>query len=777
MDEKEVIERLLKQIKEEKRGREEAERQQEQEKRGREEAEKRVEEAKDKTRSTGVFEYMQAMHKDVFMALKVQKNKHWTTQGKPIHPDNKICPTRLKSWESFPEEQMDICERLLSITQLSSKESRTYKCTTTIKDWGGTLGRKPLGSEQDLNIFDHFAIIEPVVDIFNKLFALPEAKAAFGLAGTIEFENHPNPLAPASEDVQQRVKQFSTLKADAICIYARQDNNPRTPMFVIERKPPHKLTLPHLRVGLREMNVPDEVVNRLTKPHKDAVDEVFQYTAERFTAGTITQAYDYMMVNGLEYSYVSTGEAMVFLRIAPNEPETVYYHLADPRAEITQAQGRGDLYYAETRSAIFQVLSFCLMACNSSPHGLDWIKKHTEGPSRCRWQVNDFNLLKALPLTPENQKTPESAYCPRRYRALPLRSQYQTRLMRAANPEEVDKLSEETKKMNLKSRATCDPGLDSGYESPPNSGDDKDAASPTPAPKGYITSSTRNASSNAGKKSRNASKSEAQEPVYCTQKCLLGLRSRGQLDTRCPNYKQHQCGSETTQHLLDHSSFCRLLFEQLSRTAEQGLRSLHLTGSRGAMFQLTLTSHGYTVVGKGTIEVFVRDLENEASIYEHLEYLQGRIIPVYLGSFHLPFHIPYDFQVSIVYMMLLSWGGTMLHDNKALRVEKEEYLRRSLKMIRLSGVTHGDVRDANLLWNEEVQKVMVIDFERGRIEQEHWAKIQELNWLDLPSNLSSAWERVRSSPTYLSLGDVDLSSHLSSVWEPIRSLSYPVMVA
>ncbi|MCJ1360674.1 MAG: hypothetical protein MMC33_010683 [Icmadophila ericetorum] len=119
----------------------------------------------------------------------------------------------------------------------------------------------------------------------------------------------------------------------------------------------------------------------------------------------------------------------------------------------------------------------------------------------------------------------------------------------------------------------------------------------------------------------------------------------------------------------------------------------------------------------------------------------------------------------------------MLHDNKALRVEKEEYLRRSLKMIRLSGVTHGDIRDANLLRNEEVQKVMVIDFERGRIEQEHWAKIQELNWLDLPSNLSSAWERVRSSPTYLSLGDVDLSSHLSRVWEPIRSLSYPVMVA
>jgi hypothetical protein len=37
-----------------------------------------------------------------------------------------------------------------------------------------------------------------------------------------------------------------------------------------------------------------------------------------------------MVENGLEYSYLTTREAKVFLQIRKAEPHTLYYHLVEP---------------------------------------------------------------------------------------------------------------------------------------------------------------------------------------------------------------------------------------------------------------------------------------------------------------------------------------------------------------------------------------------------------------------------------------------------------------
>jgi len=44
----------------------------------------------------------------------------------------------------------------------------------------------------------------------------------------------------------------------------------------------------------------------------------------------MTQTYNYMLENGLEYSYLITGEAIIFLRIPKDNLSTLYYHLAEP---------------------------------------------------------------------------------------------------------------------------------------------------------------------------------------------------------------------------------------------------------------------------------------------------------------------------------------------------------------------------------------------------------------------------------------------------------------
>lgn len=47
-------------------------------------------------------------------------------------------------------------------------------------------------------------------------------------------------------------------------------------------------------------------------------------------------------------------------------------------------------------------------------------------------------------------------------------------------------------------------------------------------------------------------------------------------------------------------------------------QALDIGGSRGAMFKITLTTHGYTVIAKGMQLRDIPHLQNEAKVYCHL---------------------------------------------------------------------------------------------------------------------------------------------------------------
>ncbi|KAL1888924.1 hypothetical protein Cpir12675_005987 [Ceratocystis pirilliformis] len=80
----------------------------------------------------------------------------------------------------------------------------------------------------------------------------------------------------------------------------------------------------------------EDVVNRVTIPHPDDNAALFKYHAERATAASITQTYDYMIRTRLEYGFVYNGESTVFLNIDWSHPETLLYHLAEPEPEMDE---------------------------------------------------------------------------------------------------------------------------------------------------------------------------------------------------------------------------------------------------------------------------------------------------------------------------------------------------------------------------------------------------------------------------------------------------------
>ena len=141
------------------------------------------------------------------------------------------------------------------------------------------------------------------------------------------------------------------------------------------------------------------------------------------------------------------------------------------------------------------------------------------------------------------------------------------------------------------------------------------------------------------------------------------------------------------------------------------IEPLGVQGARGAIFKLTLASHGYTIIGKGTPLWYVPDLENGHAVYNHLGEIQGNVVPVCLGAIQLQRRYFYHPDVPIFYWLLPSFAGKPLEwqEFEARRPDVNALGRELLRR----GISHQDLSPNNVLWDEAAKKLMVIDFERS----------------------------------------------------------------
>ena len=79
-------------------------------------------------------------------------------------------------------------------------------------------------------------------------------------------------------------------------------------------------------------------------------------------------------------------------------------------------------------------------------------------------------------------------------------------------------------------------------------------------------------------------------------------------------------------------------------------------------------------------------------------------------------------------MSVMAWGGKDLYGVSAEeRAALKSEIKRTEDGFIAAGVEHLDLRDANMLWNEVVKRVMFIDFGRTKIKQK-------------PSGLKRTWK-------------------------------------
>ncbi|KAL9593276.1 MAG: hypothetical protein Q9219_007620 [cf. Caloplaca sp. 3 TL-2023] len=639
-------------------------------------------------RKTTLDEFLEACHKHLFIPVQVEQDPNLTSRGPTTSPKGRACPKTLQPWTDFQRSQRRIHREIRS----ALCHTRHFPVLVDIEGNGERI-QKRLSSEADLRIYAEMGVLQFLRDAIGHLCSFAGFKDTLG--DGFEFHNHSHALQDGEPEVEAAKNTKAATRrvpkpanADQFCV-RRIDDKARL-VFVIEYKAPHKLTLQFLQAALGGPLDLHEIRNRLMEPLDK--DDKFIEDAEMLVAAAATQTYQYMLEGGLAYGCLVTGEAILFLHIKKQNPQHLYYHLAVPGEQVGGAENSRPNY---SLTAISQLMNFCVLASRMPQYNADWRTKTMEEADK--WEL-DYDTLERELKTPrrERRQSPEhSAYKGRvasRYR------DFKTRAKKDDDDDDDEKHGDNP------------PNNEHGSQSPANSSSDEpDAETPSRSRGTGGNSNTTSRSQGA----QGSTVGDAEQPLsYCTQLCLRGLAHGLKVDETCPNAALHpRKTGESSRHLIGAKKFTTLVRTQLGTALSKNCTNLQINGARGMLFRVTLESHGYVLVGKGTIEVFIPDLEHEARVYKRLRTLQGTRIPVYLGSIDLILKW-WEPGICIQHMLLMSYGGSSIG---SLEPELKPQVSDFESELAHLGVQHLDLYTRNMLWNEDAQRLIFIDFERSAI--------------------------------------------------------------
>lgn len=520
----------------------------------------------------------------------------------------------------------------------------------------------PIGSEDDLRFLQRLTVDNMVKEMYNALMRNYELAPSLLGHGQISFEN------PASF----RGAEMSTLSDTMGDLAIRgtsgqQPRNTRADQFcVLWREDGSVRPLIAIEYKAPHKLTIEEICTGLQseiQPERDVIGQdesnSFVLLCRRLLAAVITQLFSYMIDKCVRYGYVCTGEAYIFLRI-PDDPTTVYFSVNIPKKDYEV-----DVESRLQRTAVSQVFAFIQQALSEEPPSQAWIDDAKA--RRKRWKVE---FVDALATIPETERQFKEA------------SEYRTREWRKG-----------MRPSPIRLRSQC------GEQ---------------------VTHSTSRGHQEGPSQGRN--RARIQDRAYCSHRCLLGLCRGLAIDRSCPNARKHL--KHGAKHMLK-DVFLRHVRHQLAtdRGSAANCCPLFVHGSRGALLKVHLNVGGYTLVAKAMVHHDKTRLKHEAAVYDRLQRLQGRYVPVCCGTVELQMPYHYD-GVELKHILLLSWAGTSLAQ---LRVQDEQFasiqpscdkqIRQAYEAIEALQVLHQDAAPRNMVYNDKTGQLMIIDFERSEIVQ------------------------------------------------------------
>ncbi|KAH7115499.1 hypothetical protein B0J13DRAFT_533387 [Dactylonectria estremocensis] len=368
----------------------EQQQQSEEEQRRREAAEERAGASQPLT----LHQYLETCH-SLSLTFEVVTDRSLATQGDTTNPTGRIYPRRIIPWTTFAREQEQVWNQLSFSPPFSSQA--TFPSRHQL-DYVRSLLR-PVSSEIGLRNGDRDVVENAVQKLTDATHTDSLLRSHLGLNGTVTFESHTN-LGISDDSLSESMEQVSIgsrppdrttrrrkargkgNRADQFCIYRTSDEQ-NIPTVAIEDKAPHKLRRGDIVTGLVSEIQPDrDVINQ--------EGEGYAFAARRLTTAVVTQLFSYMIGKGIQYGYVCTGEAYVFLHI-PDDPSCVYYSVCVPSLDV-----QDDDETRIHRTAVAQALAFVLQAIRSPPPRQAW---HDATEHLDTWSVEYEDVLRSIPAT------------------------------------------------------------------------------------------------------------------------------------------------------------------------------------------------------------------------------------------------------------------------------------------------------------------------------------------------------------------------------------------
>ncbi|KAI1907262.1 hypothetical protein LOZ65_006793, partial [Ophidiomyces ophidiicola] len=707
VEEKQQAEERERQAVEEKRQALEEKRQAVEEKRQAEERERQAVEEKrqeqERNQQTTFKEFVQNCHDLLSEPLRVGKPSD-STKGKIPAPTGKYCPLYLKKWTNCPTIQQDVYNSICRYLQ--PDQSDAPRLFTPIPDITRLAQRlkTPICSENDLEYYERLAVEDHVRMIISELCKIPQAREEFQLKDGVQFESQAHTLD--EEDTTQLSSPHGY--PDQYCIQ-RVEGNTKILITTVEYKPPHKLPYEILKLALNPD--PDEdcpidfykdIVESNSTPTDDPAKSRFK--AMRLVGSAIAQEYHVMIQEGLEYSYLTTGVGHVQLWVPFDDPETLYYDFSQPGMDVGSEGSTGP------ETEIEKVLCLCLMSCCSHIRDHTW--RNNARDRLPTWETSFSHARSQISFAERHQNPPDSDYTS---------SEAVEGSISEFQPSSSPAPAIPDRQIPTRSRSGCAPPRVLHRESP----DDADS-DPNPDPdlatrkRGFsqITSSPPTQQPSSGLRTNQTSsyggRSRPHINRFCTQHCLLGLQQGGILDSRCPNVEIHRAGMNDDRHLISAEALVLMVKQQLDKNLDEYCTPMGGCGSYGAPFKVTCTQYGYTMVGKGTTSRLWKEVSQEADVYRILQPLQGSAVPVFLGKIDLKLVYFLHGAGDIRHMLLMGWGGESVQKKQDETVQSA--ISQSVSEIQSLGVQHGDLRPPNILWNQELNRALIIDFHRCTLD-------------------------------------------------------------
>lgn len=332
---------------------------------------------------TDLLELLHHLHSLLFQNAPIPEGtllEREADQGKPpggtadeIDP---LRPDKLRAWTSFSSEQDEIWQHILESSFASERlfpPVRTLQSRRT-----GPYGGRYAGIQSFISSITQRVDLY-VQSIVRAIADNTALRSRFKLKGTFDPSNdfsslitqyYPSPPGPDKTPLEIKRANCGRPLHNQVCAYNspgdRSATNHAVPAFIATYKS-LRLTLHDIRNGLEDMDL-DSVT-----PKSSIEDD--KARCRRKVAAAISHVVSYMVRAGLEFGYITTGEAWIFLRV-PDDPRTVLYHLSIPEIDVRNSMGYTANQYQPHHglclTAAGQLAAFTLQAFQKNPRVYSW---------------------------------------------------------------------------------------------------------------------------------------------------------------------------------------------------------------------------------------------------------------------------------------------------------------------------------------------------------------------------------------------------------------------